>query len=259
MSDPSATVVEHVEESPPMPDLIRTLSQMAAEDWEGRIRPGACSCEECEPGLYGKRWHLPVEPGLVNPAPGTLYHEAHEPLALAKNVIAFISTPAESAALGRDSALDEWTEWRTSAGAAALNHADLSRVDVENIAAPFDIFNRFFFCSSIKNTQFAGGEVGKTLRLNAVAQCTTKLKPVAHTDFHFNAIRREPDEGSSYFDELMSALLHEMVHAFLAQYSCIGERCGMTECKVLARHNFGDSSHGRAWVADSARRASGGC
>lgn len=49
---------------------------------------------------------------------------------------------------------------------------------------------------------------------------------------------------------MLCTLLHEMIHAFLGRYGCLGWAeggCGSDACVSLSYENFGKTGHGRAW------------
>ncbi|KAK4543954.1 hypothetical protein LTR36_004728 [Oleoguttula mirabilis] len=204
-----------------------------------------------DPAMYPPARHARVPWLFVdNPASHRQFTpEAHESLELATRAVERCERQ-EFAYIDKWAAVVKWHEWRQGFG-VILEMADLSGMDESVLIAPFQIFNRYFFGGSIQRARLRWGLRDLRSQAGWAASCRVNHGGgdvlITLGPEHRNRIQGDV-VGLSPFDSLMGDLLHEMVHAFLGRYSCVGYTCESVECLGLSEANIRrNNSHGRAW------------
>ena len=220
----------------------------------------ACICRKCDPRQYPfdrhPHDHIDADTGI----PCRLRYGSHEPLWLAETAINFLARLTRPLPEAQADAVRAWYIWQR-AERESLKLADLSQLPPEWLRAPFDIFNRLFFFGAIEHARFTWFRLLRSTKL-PIGDCRVSV-PCTDVLIRLDPVRyRDPGDEESdppkwSATALAQSLLHEMVHAFLNQYSCVGGKpmskhsvpgCETEACMDLAVSNFGMSAHGRAWL-----------
>ena len=197
-----------------------------------RPRPVDCNCVSCKPKLYNRH---PL-------AIGTLQPGRHDSWDLA--VTAVSSFTAASLGFGQLHAQHCWKDWwlHSKNYHALLAASNLSQLSPQVLTKPLNTFNALFFLnhlpSAIVSIQWS------FFGANSSEQGRTLIQP----DGVLILLNPNHPRHRHNPTGILRTLLHELCHAFLGRYSCYGgTSCDTMECRLLCRHNYGTTGHGRAW------------
>lgn len=167
---------------------------------------------------------------------------------LAEIAVSWIAATSERTA-SREAALAKWAKWNRFNSCEGLGMPFKGRVhnslSNEALAEVADIFNELFFAGQLPSSRVKiswgnlnKGMLGYTKR-NTFGDRTSRIYINKHHD-------RRPMTKQL----VLAIILHEMIHAYLEQYTCYPwskVACAKGMCGKLYTANIGCSGHGRAF------------
>lgn len=199
--------------------------------------PQGCICPFCSPNLYWNNFGHKKILSSCDRKHG-LEYGSHEAMDLAKLAMEWIQNAVDQPSERQREAIQAWhTPYLWTFG--PVPGRAVSDEDLRTLCNALDIFNDLFLFGAVptQDIQVLWFSEGSPKSCDYDGWTPWDAKALTGT-----IELKSTDEGRN----LLSTILHEMIHALLQAYSCTGDCKARKHCQRLRGHSIGDDEHGTA-------------
>lgn len=265
--DKSRTIIERLCESrqQDIPGLSSDFKSSTCKD----SGPCPCNCPYCQPEYYvearnykkqrPEHYEATIGPDQFGAKLRIRGSEKTEIMNLAVTAIENFDVADDDLSTLQRTAKEEWRDWYRG-DALQLGSYDLEPEKIVHLEKAYDIFGNFFFSGRLHSDVFLEFmERYKDPKRAGFSRWrrTGRWKGIQRIEIYPMSSPSHPGFRGEYY---LGTLLHEMVHAFLAQNSCKAKQAEHSVgCKQLQDVNRGSLGHGRAfqWLARAIEEVAG--